>query len=115
MMLNNIEGFKKFLETARQEEIERLANEKPGYCFDILPYAFVLGIASVWIKKIETIFNLQEPSWYMGAMNAHTFRKFTDGMKSVSVPSTENGGISKSSGGGGHVGGGHGGGGGHSW
>ncbi len=57
-----------------------------------------------------------QPDWYTGDFNYHTFHNFSDSMKSVSVPSVSNGGISTSSGGGGGFsGGGGGGGGGGGW
>ena len=73
-MLGKIRGFKRFLETARKEELERLVEENPSYFYDILPYTYVLGVSSKWIKKFETM-NLRSPDWYDSA-NAFTVSDF---------------------------------------
>ena len=117
-MLGKIRGFKRFLETARKEELERLVEENPSYFYDILPYTYVLGVSDKWIKKFESI-SLQAPSWYdsPNAFDMMTFRNFMDSTmtsaQSVmsSSPSSGSGGSS----GGGSSGGGSGGGGGGSW
>lgn len=115
-LLGNILGFKKFLETAEKRRIEELMLDNPMYCFDILPYAYILGIAHNWIKKIEDVVEFK-PKWYEGELNVHAFDSLSKSLADVSVPSTSNGGVSHSSsgGGGGCSGGGSGGGGGGSW
>lgn len=114
--LGHLLGFKQFLEVAEKRRIQQLVDENPEYCFDILPYAYVLDVSDAWIKNFEGISQTQ-PSWYCGPCNAHSFRHLSNAIESSSKPSVANGGISKSrsSGGGGFSGGGHGGGGGGSW
>lgn len=113
-VLGELQGLKKFLEVARKDEIEKLVSESPQYCYDILPYAYVLGVSDKWIKNFENIMK-EPPNWYKGNIH-HTFGHFTSSFKSVSIPSRTNGGISSGHGGrGGRSGGGHGGGGGGSW
>lgn len=115
--LGQLLGFKKFLETAEKHRIEMLAKKDPSYCFDVLAYAYVLGVSDAWISKLEAI-SYKNPDWYQGRhFDSHSFKSFAYSMSNVSVPSTQNGGItqSSSSGGGGFSGGGHGGGGGSSW
>lgn len=112
IVLGELQGLKKFIEVARKDEIERLVSENPEYCYDILPYAYVLGVSDKWIQNFEGIMK-EPPDWYKGDIHK-TFSTFTKDCKSVSIPSIKNGGISRSSGGG-RSGGGHGGGGGHSW
>ncbi len=114
--LGNILGFKKFLKTAEAHEIEKLVEKNPQYYFNVLPYAYVLDVSDVWIKKFENIIS-DNPDWYEGEFCPVSFRNLTDSLGEVSVPSESNGGItySSSSGGGGFSGGGFGGGGGGSW
>lgn len=50
-----IKGFRNFLETAEKEKIEMLVEENPNYFYDILPYAYVLGVSKKWIEKFENI------------------------------------------------------------
>ena len=114
-ILGHILGYKKFLETAQKHELEKLANENPQYYFNMLPYAYVLGVTEVWIKKFENLIN-NKPDWYKGNFNSTSFVSLTNTFCALSSPSTSNGGISSSSsGGGGCSGGGSGGGGGGSW
>lgn len=114
-VLGNLLGFKKFIETAEKHRLQTLVEKDPQYFYDVLPFAYLFGISDKWINKFEGIMKLQ-PDWYTGDFNYHTFNNFSDSMKSVSVPSVSNGGISTSSGGGGGFsGGGGGGGGGGGW
>ena len=97
--------------------------ENPSYFYDILPYTYVLGVSSKWIKKFESI-NVEPPDWYSG-YDPFTYNRFshflndtitTANASMVSTPSSSGstysgGGFS----GGGFSGGGSGGGGGGSW
>lgn len=123
-MLGKIRGFKRFLETARKEELERLVEENPSYFYDILPYTYVLGVSSKCIKKFETM-NLRSPDWYDSA-NAFTVSDFgrsinnafnttNSAMSSSPSSSGSSSGGGGGSSGGGFSGGGSGGGGGSSW
>ena len=105
-----------FLETAEKERLETLVFDNPKYYYDILPYAYVLGVSDVFTEKFEGI-ALEPPEWYRGTsafdrvlmfsfMNS-TLRSCQQAM--TSAPQTS------SSGGGGFSGGGSGGGGGGSW
>lgn len=126
-----IHGFKMFLETAEKEKLEQLVFEDPKYFYNILPYAYVLGVSDKWIKKFESI-AVAPPQWYRGAYTYNnvmlwhfvdsTMRSATNAM--LTPPSGEGfggkggssfGGGSFIGGGGGFSGGGVGGGGGSSW
>lgn len=119
-LLQKITGFKMFLESAEKERLEMLVEENPSYYYDILPYAYVLGVSDVWTKNFEDIV-IPPPNWYSGTtafervtfwhfMN-HTMRTATASM--VSTPQSSSGGYSGGgiSGGGGFSGGGFSGGG----
>ena len=116
MVKGQLLGLKKFIKVAEKKRLETLVEENPSCFYDILPYAYILGVSDKWINKFEDIMKLQ-PDWYMGRpLTLDGFNDFADTMQQVSMPSVENGGIRRSSGGGGgFVGGGHGGGGGGSW
>jgi len=105
-------GFRKFLQISEKHQLEYLIRENPNYCYDLIPYAFALGITDSWIKKLEDI-AMTDPSWYSGAFNVRAFKRVSTGLHDSATPSTDNGGQSK--GRGGSVGGGRGGGGGGSW
>lgn len=123
-----IDGFRMFLENAEKERLEMLVTENPSYFYDILPYAYVLGVSDKWTKKFESI-AMQPPKWYYSPHNTmwnyimfnhfmhHTIDNATKAM--ISTPQNNNGGSGigggSFGGGGGFSGGGFGGGGGGSW
>mgnify|MGYP003571266971 CR=1 FL=1 len=113
--LEHLKGLKKFIEVAEKPKLQQLVKQDPQYFYNILPMAYIFGISDKWIKQFEDITKLT-PEWYSGThLSSTRFNDFTRSFSSVSVPSTANGGISRSSGGGGFSGGGGGGGGGGSW
>lgn len=115
-ILQKIEGFKLFLETAEKDRLEQLVFDDPKYFYDILPYAYVLGVSDVWVKKFEDI-AVEPPEWYNGTGSFNTFVMWhfmsstmhSASQAMTSAPQTSSGG------GGGFSGGGSGGGGGGSW
>lgn len=116
MVKSQLLGLKKFIKVAEKKRLESMVEENPSCFYDILPYAYILGVSDKWINKFEDIMKLQ-PDWYVGRpLTLESFNNFADTVQLVAKPSVENGGIRRSSGGGGgFVGGGHGGGGGGSW
>lgn len=124
MVLQQIEGFKTFLETAEKERLEELVEENPEYFYDILPYAYVLGVSKKWIKKFESI-AIEPPNWchvdhrdlgYLYFINS-TLKNCSSTMQSRPVETGSGSGSVSGGGfsGGGVSGGGFGGGGGGSW
>jgi uncharacterized membrane protein len=103
-------GLKKFIEVAEKERLEKMVEENPSYFYKILPYAYILGVSAVWIKRFEGISMLPPPWAVNTAYNISSFNNFTGGFHSAVMPSIENGGITRSStsnsGGGGFSGGG---------
>ena len=119
--LEKITGFKKFLETAEKDRLEMLVHDNPKYFYNILPFAYVLGVSDKWVDKFEGI-AIEPPEWYSGhgafttatmwhAMD-RTLSSAASAMSSAPRQSSSGGG---SGGGGGVSGGGSGGGGGGSW
>lgn len=118
-ILGKLRGFRNYLKTAEKDRLEAMVTQNPSYFYDILPYAYVLGVSDKWIKKFETI-SIQKAEWYDSNSNfdINTFGTFMNRAMSTaqssmsSSPSTSS---SSSSSGGGFSGGGSGGGGGGSW
>ncbi len=112
-------GFRHFIKIAEKSKLEALCNEDPTYFYNILPYAYVLGVSNVWIKKFEGI-AMAQPKWY-NAPAGHVFSISTCShiMSSASrvsrISSSRVSGGRGGSSGGGFSGGGSGGGGGGSW
>lgn len=104
-------GLRQFIEMAEKEELEMLVHEDPEYFYEVLPYAYVLGVSDVWSKQFEDI-AVAQPDWYVGP----SYRRFntrdfmyeldstmastTNTLSSVPVQTSGRGGGGWSSGGG---------------
>lgn len=130
--LGQILGLKEFIMSCEKERLELLVNDNPSAFFDILPYAYVLGVSDIWAHKFEDIV-IASPEWYYsdrGGMFS-TFlwwNYFSHSFHTMSNAASYNPDIAKGTGGGstggfggggfsggGFSGGGFGGGGGGSW
>lgn len=121
-LLGEILGFKQFIEHAELDRLKALVEEDPQYFYDVIPYAYVLGLSDKWAKKFESI-AIEPPHWYYGYDYPFSSWIFWSSFNSsmnrcradmVSVPAQTK--VSGSGfGGGGFSGGGFGGGGGGSW
>ena len=124
-----IMGFKEFIEIVDKPRLEALLTETPTLFYDVIPYAYVLGVHKKWVDKFEGI-ALQPADWYDSSetFSYSTMADFvTDGLSEMSAsiassPDSNSGGFSSggysggsSDGGGGFSGGGSGGGGGSDW
>ena len=115
-------GLKRFIETAEKDRLEMLAEETPTIFYDILPFAFVLGVTDVWSKKFRDI-KIDQPDWYrtQGGVNFTSMYMWSSlnrsintmrpAMTSVPAPTGKTGGGGSFGGGGGFGGGGSSGGG----
>jgi uncharacterized membrane protein YgcG len=114
-------GFKNFIDKAEKDRILTLVEQNPSYFYNVLPYAYVLGVTDKWAKNFENI-GLQPPNWYHGYYGSPMFNTimFTslmthhmNGFQSAMAarPQSRSGGFGGS---GGYSGGGFGGGGGFS-
>ncbi len=56
-------GFKEFIETVDKPRLEALLAKTPTLFYDIIPYAYVLGVHKKWVDKFEGI-ALQPADWY---------------------------------------------------
>ncbi len=124
-ILGKLYSFKKYLETTEKSRLESMVFQNPNYCYDILPYAYVLDVSDKWIKNFEII-GFQSPKWCNSStiISAATFATFINStMVSAtsamgSSPYSSSSSSSSSSGGssgGGSSGSGSSGGGGGSW
>lgn len=130
-LTGKILGFRAFIEAAELEKLEMLVEQDPAYFFNIMPYAYVMGLSDTWAKKFENI-RLKTPSYYTGYNGntvftalwySHMFRSCSRGFSDSAVKSfvastggdSGGGSIGGGFGGGGFSGGGFGGGGGGSW
>lgn len=117
-MFGKILGLRDFILTAENDRLKMLVDENPLYFYNILPYAYALGLTDVWSKHFE---NLAIPAvdWYYTSGDfttymmihhlTHSMSRMQTSMLSVPAPEVQSGG--GSIGGGGFGGGGFGGGG----
>ncbi len=65
-------GFRNFIDKAEKDRILTLVEENPSYFYNVLPYAYVLGVTDKWAKNFEGI-GIQSPSWYHGYYGSSMF------------------------------------------
>lgn len=53
-IISKIKGFKSYLEKVEKDKLDALVLKNPNYFYDILPYAYVLGVSKKWVDKFET-------------------------------------------------------------
>jgi len=127
-MMDHIEGFKMYLETAEEERLNMMtAPEKTPELFEkFLPYALALDVENNWAEKFNDVLSKSgqvesySPSWYMGrswsSIGSSGFASSLGSSLSGAISSSATApGSSSGSGGGGSSGGGGGGGGGGGW
>ncbi len=128
-VMDQIEGFRIFLEAAEQDRLERLnPPEKTPRLFEkFLPYALALGVENAWAEKFAGVLSGAtgaqggyRPVWYSGG-SLHGFSpgalaaSLGTSLSATVASSSRAPGSSSGSGGGGSSGGGGGGGGGGGW
>ncbi len=59
-------GLKNFIQSVELEKLKMLVEEDPAYFYNILPYAYVLGLSDKWAKQFESI-AVEPPTWYYGS------------------------------------------------
>lgn len=111
--LAKLMGFKEFIDKAEKSRILTLVEQNPSYFYNVLPYAYVLGVTDKWAKNFEGI-GIEPPQWYHGYHGMSMFNTvlFTSTI-SRNLSGFQTAMVSRpaSSGGGGFSGGGFGGGG----
>ena len=128
-IMDEIEGFKMYLNTAEQDRLERMRSPQltPEVFESFLPYAFALGVENSWCDRFTREFPEElakqggyHPAWYSGhhsgiATLGHLGNEFNSSFSSAISSASSPPGSSSGSGGGGSSGGGGGGGGGGGW
>ena len=128
-IMDEIEGFKMYLDTAEQDRLERM--QSPGLTPEVfetfLPFAFALGVENNWCERFARELPEElakrsgyQPTWYSGSQNrlntlSHLGNDFNNSFSSAISSASSPPGSSSGSGGGGSSGGGGGGGGGGGW
>lgn len=81
--LNNIIGFKSFIELAEKKQLEMMLESDPQFYYHILPYAQVLGVTDKWEHKFDDL-TVQPPDWITGdfVTNYIEFRVINSALRS---------------------------------
>lgn len=62
--LGDIVGLKNFIEATEKDRLNLMLKEDPSIFYNVLPYAYVLGVYDKWCKKFEEL-AITPPSWYV--------------------------------------------------
>jgi len=66
-MLGRIRGFANFIKTAELDRLKMLVNQNPNYFFDVLPYAWAMGLTNEWADRFDSLgLTAAAPDWYYG-------------------------------------------------
>lgn len=68
-VLNHLKKFKEFIESDDKNRVKSITMQDPNYFYNMLPYAYVLGVSDKWFEKLDLI-GIQKPIWY------ESFEKF---------------------------------------
>ena len=64
-VLGHIRGLKSYILHAEKGMLEALVYDNPSVYYEILPYAYVLGVSKVYMEKFQDI-DVAQPDWYYG-------------------------------------------------
>ncbi|MBQ6654000.1 MAG: DUF2207 domain-containing protein [Erysipelotrichaceae bacterium] len=124
--LGRILGLREFIRTADEDRLKELVEENPYYFYDILPYAYALGLTEIWNEHFKDL-TVSPCEWYdsyrpyndhYALMHSLESQMHSAQRSMTSIPESSGGGGSgggSSSGGGFSGGGGFGGSSGGSW
>ncbi|MCL1805764.1 MAG: DUF2207 domain-containing protein [Clostridiales bacterium] len=120
-LLGRVMGFRRHLKTIEKPRMQALMVSEPEYFYEILPYAYVLGVSDKWLKAYEALTVQEPPGWRRGSgpyRKSELYSVMDSALKPgagsmASRPSSSGSGSGSS--GGGSSGGGSGGGRGGSW
>ena len=82
--MGDLLGLRNFILLAEKDRIEALANENPTVFYDVLPFAYVLGVSDVYMEKFKDV-PIAKPQWLsspdgldlwimLNVLNTNTFK-----------------------------------------
>lgn len=109
-ILGKTRGLKNYIKLAEKDRMEALVKDNPSLFYEVLPYAYVLGVSKVYMEKFKDV-NIENPNWvesdYVGTWIL--INTLDNSMRAMSSSLRQTMTKNISSGGGGHFGGGFGG------
>ena len=81
-ILEEIEAFKRFIETGDNDQITSVLEENRNYFYDVLPYTFAIGDTDKFFEKMNAI-DIKKPEWFQTKkeFNMQDLKKFVDLLK----------------------------------
>lgn len=61
-VLGKLRGLKQYIEVAEKDRMEAMVSENPNLFYEVLPYAYVLGVSSVYLEKFQDV-PISSPTW----------------------------------------------------
>ncbi|MBQ9037243.1 MAG: DUF2207 domain-containing protein [Erysipelotrichaceae bacterium] len=124
-VLGQVIGLRNFIIVAEEDRLQELVDENPYYFYDILPFAYALGLTDVWNDHFKKL-TIQPCEWYSSRLYGNPYYMTNSltsqmhvierAMTSAPAPESSSGGFSSGGGSsGGFSGGGFGGSGGGGW
>ena len=123
-ILGQVIGLRNFILVAEEDRLQELVDENPYYFYDILPYAYALGLTDVWNDHFKKL-TIQPCEWYYSPYQSNPYYMTNSlssqmhvierAMTSAPAPESSSGGFSSGSSSGGFSGGGFGGSSGGGW
>lgn len=71
-------GLRNYINMAEKAQLEMLVNETPEIFYNVLPFAYVLGVSDVWMDKFKDI-KIPNPTFVEGVNDISTFDAFMFG------------------------------------
>ena len=113
-MLGQILGLRNFIIVAEEDRLKMLVEENPYYFYDILPFAYALGLTNVWNEHFKNLtiepcdwyytHNMRDPYYMTSSLESH-MHTMERTMTTPPPSESSSGGFSFSGGGGGSSGG----------
>ena len=63
-LLGQVLGLRNFIIVAEEDRLKALVEENPYYFYDILPFAYALGLTNIWNEHFRNL-TIQPCDWYV--------------------------------------------------
>lgn len=68
-------GIREFIESVEPKQLGAMHRQNPKLFWELLPYAYAMGLADIWAKKFEKL-DVLKPAWYEGMEEYDHFDTF---------------------------------------
>ena len=89
-----VNGYKRYLENIKKEDIESLIDKNQNIYYDILPYAYIFGITTVWMEKFQETIIPEEIKRRYGNINYYDHNLFYNIHREIRTGTYSSGGSS---------------------